>query len=97
MVSPALLGELDGAALADHRDLDLPRVLELPLDLAGDLVREEHRPVVVDLPGLDEDPDLSAGLDRVDLLDTRLLGGDLLERLQPADVVLERLAARARA
>jgi hypothetical protein len=34
----ALLGVLNGARLADDRDLDLARILELVLDLAGDLV-----------------------------------------------------------
>jgi hypothetical protein len=33
-----LLRELGGARLADHRDLDLARILELVLDLARDLV-----------------------------------------------------------
>ncbi len=42
-------GDVDRPALADHRHLDLARVLEVVLDLARDLVREQHRAVVVDL------------------------------------------------
>ncbi len=34
----ALLRELDGSRLADHRHFDLTRILELVLDLPGDLV-----------------------------------------------------------
>ena len=59
-------------------------------------MREEHRRVVVDLARLDDDPDLAARLERVDLLDSRLLCRDLLERLEPANVALEALAAGAR-
>jgi hypothetical protein len=57
-----LLRDLDGPALADHDHLDLARILELILDLARDLVREEDGAVVVDLRRLDDDPDLAAGL-----------------------------------
>src|ERR1700759_2343173 len=52
--------DVDRPALADHRHLDLPGVLEMVLDLAGDLVREEHGAVVVDLVRLDEHADLAA-------------------------------------
>src|SRR5207237_1050182 len=86
--------ELDSARLADHGHLDLTGVLELVLDLAGDLVGEQHRRVVVDLLRLDDDTDLAAGLERVDLLDALVAGGDAFERLEPLDVVLEALAAR---
>src|SRR5207249_4611283 len=90
-----LLRELDRARLPDHGHLDLARVLELALDLAGDLMRQEHRCVVVDLARLYDDADLAARLERVDLLDSGLLCRDLLERLQPSDVALEALAACA--
>ena len=36
-------------ALADHRDLDLARVLHLPLDRRRDLVGDQRGPLVVDL------------------------------------------------
>jgi hypothetical protein len=81
----------------DHRHLDLARVLELLLDLAGDLVREQRQRVVVDRAGRDHDPDLAAGLHRVDLVDALVALGDLLELAQALDVRLERLAAGARA
>ena len=44
-----LLGDFDRAALADDRHLDLARILELVLDLARDLVRQQHGAVVVHL------------------------------------------------
>ncbi len=46
------LAQLDGARLADDRHLDLPRVLELLLDLAGDLVGEQHGVSSSTSPGL---------------------------------------------
>src|SRR5207249_4086774 len=91
----ALLRDLDGARLANDDDLHLPRVLELVLDLASDLVGEEHGAVVVDLGGLDDHPDLASGLKRVRLRDSWLRARQLLKRPESADVVLERLAAGA--
>src|SRR5215510_15276986 len=82
-VAPHLLRVLDRARLAHHRDLDLARVLELLLDLLGDVARHDLRREVVDVLGLDHDPDLAAGLHRVDLLDARIARADLLEPLEP--------------
>src|SRR5579875_1238928 len=84
-----------GARLANHRDLDLPRVLELLLDRARDLVGEQRRSVVVDAARGDHHADLSPRLHRVDLLDPVVPAGDLLEVAQALDVLLEGLAARA--
>src|SRR3954464_15549655 len=89
---PQLLRVIDGPALADDRDLDLARVFELVLDLAGDLVREEDGGIVVDLLWLDEHADLAAGLEGVDPIDASVAGGDLLERLLSIDVLLQALA-----
>ena len=83
--------------LPDDGHLDLTRVLQLALDLAGDLVREEDSRVVVDLGRLDHDPDLPARLKRIDPFDALLRRRDLLERLEALDVVLQALAARTRA
>src|SRR6185312_10025751 len=52
--------------------------------------------IVVDLGRLDDHPDLATGLERIRLRDARLRDGDLLERREPLDVMLEALAARAR-
>src|SRR5215213_5103236 len=76
--------------LADHRHLDLPGILELLLDLAGDLVREEHRAVVVQRPRLDHHADLAPGLHGVDLVHAVVARGDLLQVAQALDVLLER-------
>ena len=83
------------ARLPDHGDLDLAGVLELLLDLARDLVREQHGAVVVERAGDDHHADLAAGLHRVDLVDALVAGGDPLEVAQALDVLLERLAAGA--
>src|SRR5688572_13800143 len=64
------------ARLPDHRDLDLAGVLELLLDLARDLVREQDGAVVVERARLHHHADLAAGLHRVDLVDAVVAGGD---------------------
>src|SRR5919107_3936132 len=86
---------VDGARLADHRDLDLAGVLELLLDLARNVARQRDRAVVVDAVRRDDHADLAPGLHRVDLVDAGVAGGDVLEVAQALDVLLERLAARA--
>src|SRR6478752_5030231 len=83
------------SGLPDHRHLDLTGVLELLLDLAGDLVREQDGAVVVEGAGVEHDADLAARLHRVDLVDAVVAGGDLLEVSQALDVLLERLPAGA--
>src|SRR5262245_53165601 len=67
--------------LPDHRDLDHPGVVELALDLARDLPREALGPVVVDLGGPDDDPDLPTRLHGVGALHARLGRGQVLERV----------------
>src|SRR5215203_7521728 len=93
----ALSSVVGGPRLPDDGHLDLTRVLELLLDLAGDLVGEQHRPVVIERAGLDHHADLAAGLHGVDLVHAVVAGGDLLEVAEALDVLLERLAAGARA
>src|SRR4051795_8942113 len=90
-----LLRVLDRARLPDHGYLDLARELELLLDLAGDLVREQGGAVVVELTRRNHDADLAPGLHRVDLVHARVAGRDLLEVAQPGDVLLERLPTGA--
>src|SRR3954447_20858236 len=91
----ASLREVDRAALAYHRHLDLTGVLELLLHVACDAVREQGGLVVVDLLRLDDHADLATSLHRVDLLDAVVALGDLLELPEALRVVLERLAACA--
>src|SRR4051812_20477394 len=81
--------------LPDHRDLDLAGVLELLLDLPGDLVREQDGAVVVEGAGVEHDADLAARLHRVDLVHALMAGRDVLEVAQALDVLLQRLAAGA--
>src|SRR6185437_2881366 len=74
-----LPGVLHRPGLADDRDLDLAWILELLLDLAGDLVGQQRGRVVVDGPRGHHDPDLASRLHGVDLVDAVVAGGDLLE------------------
>src|SRR5207237_10176193 len=75
------------AGLADHRDLDLTRVLQRVLDLLCDVAGEPCRLKIVELLGLDHDPDLAARLDRERFLDAREAVRDAFELLAPLDVV----------
>src|SRR4051794_28153458 len=93
MVGGSLARVVRGARLADDGHLDLARILELLLDLAGDLVRQEDGAVVVERARLDHHADLAAGLHGIDLVDAVVARRDLLEVAQPLDVLLERLAA----
>src|SRR3954454_10531406 len=81
--------------LADDGHLDLAWILELLLDLAGDLVAEQDRAVVVERAGHDHHADLAAGLHGVDLVDAVVAGRDLLEGAPGPYVLLARLAAGA--
>src|SRR5450756_1567172 len=90
-----LLGDVDGAALADHGDPDLARVVELVLDVPGDLAGQQRRGVVVDLGRLDHHAHLVARLHGEAFLHALLALRDAFQRLEPLDVVLERLAAGA--
>src|SRR5712692_11923812 len=69
--SMSLAGKIHRAGLADHHDLDLAGILQLPLDLAGDLLGELARPAVVDGVRRDHHPHLASRLDGEDLLDAR--------------------------
>ena len=82
--------------LADHRDLDRARVLELALDPAPELLGDVAGPVVRDLLGRDDDPDLPARLDGERLLDALDRHREVLQALEPLDVALHGLGARAR-
>src|SRR4051794_10103976 len=84
------------ARLPDHGHLDLARIFELLLDLARDLVREQHGAVVVEGAGLHHHADLAARLHGVDLVDAVVAGGGVLEGAQAPDVLLERLPPGAR-
>src|SRR3954453_16782653 len=52
--------------LPDHGDLDLPRVLDILLDLASDLVAEQDGVVVVERAGHDHHAVLAPELNRID-------------------------------
>src|SRR5438552_14303166 len=90
-----LFGVLHRAGLADDRDLDLTRVLQRVLDLLCDVARQPRRLKIVELLGLDHDPDLATRLDRERFFDARKAVRDAFEFLEPLDVVRVDLAVSA--
>ena len=73
-----------------------PGVLELLLDVAGDLVGQQGGRVVVDLLGVHDHADLAARVHGVDLVHAHVAARDLLELVEALHVLLERLAAGTR-
>src|SRR2546426_749030 len=90
--SMSLAGKIHRARLADDDDLDLAGILQLALDLAGDLVGQLGRPAVVDGVGRHDDAHLAPRLNGEHLLDPRELTRELLQLGEALDVGLERLA-----
>src|SRR4029450_8518051 len=87
------LGIVDGARLANDRDLDLARVLELAFDAPRDVFRQPDGFFVRDVLALHHDPDFAARLER-ERLRYALEGiGNPFDLLQPFDVRLENVAA----
>src|SRR5258705_10097000 len=84
-----------GARFADHRHLDLSRILELVLDPARDVLRKPDRFLIGDLFALDHDADFAAGLQREGLRDTLEGVGDPFELFEALDVAFEDVAPRA--
>src|SRR5262249_14014592 len=89
--------KLHGPRLADHRHLDLAGVVELLLDGLGDVAADLDRVAVARLAGVGDDAHLAAGLDGVRVLHTGEARRHRLQLLQALDVLLQRLAAGARA
>src|ERR1700674_412050 len=91
-----LLGVFNSSSVPDDGASDLARKAQLGLDPFRDVPRHQLGSGVVDLLRLDQDPDLAPGLDGVGLLDPLEGICDLLQLLQPLDISLQRLPARAR-
>src|SRR6266542_4464611 len=89
-------GIVDGARLANHRDLDLARIFELVFDTARDILRQPDGFLVGDLFALDHDADLAAGLQRDRLRHAAERIGNAFQLLESLDVRLEDVAARSR-
>src|SRR5665811_1394717 len=89
-------GVVGRAALTDDGDLDPTRIADLALDRGGDLVRDQCRPLVVDLARVDHHPHLATGLHRIDLFHPGVTGGELLELTQASHVAFQGVAAGAR-
>src|SRR5581483_11013642 len=90
-----LFGVLHGPRLSDHRDLDLPGILQLLLHLLRDVPGHDLGLEVVDLPRLDHDADLAPGLHRVRLFHAGVARADLLQALESLDVGFQALPAGA--
>jgi hypothetical protein len=93
---PSLSGIFHSPHFADDRDLDLTRIIELVLDLLGDVLGHQGSALVGDLLAFDDDSDLPARLKGEGLGDALKGMGDLLELLQPLNVGLQKLAPRPR-
>src|SRR5512139_3278252 len=78
---PGSFRKVNGPGFSDDRYLDLPRVLELRLDPLRDVLRHPEALVVVHLLRVDDDAQLSPGLDGVGLLDPLHAVRHLLELL----------------
>src|SRR5712691_6819803 len=94
--SMSLAGKVHRAGLADDHHLDLAGVLELALDLAGDLLGELARLAVVDRVRGHHHAHLPARLDGEHFFHARELARDLLQLGEPLDIRLERFAPRPR-
>src|SRR5665213_991211 len=81
--------------LADHGDLDGARVLQVRLDAPPEFLGDVAGPVVRDLLRGHDDAYLPAGLYGERLLDPADRHRELLQPLEPLDVVLHGLGARA--
>src|SRR5665811_1884552 len=89
-------GVVGRAALTDDGDLDPTRLADLALDRGGDLVRDQCRPLVVDLARVDPPTHLESVLHRIDLFHPGVTGGELLELTQASHVAFQGVAAGAR-
>src|SRR5450755_2242891 len=88
-------GKVHRPLLANDHDLDLPRVLQLGLDAARNLLAQRGHAKVVHVIRIDDHPDLSPGLNGEDLVDTGIARRDPFEALEALHVGLERLTPRA--
>ena len=88
----ALPGQFGGPGLADYAHLDLPRILQVFLDLSGDVLGQPDGGQVIHIFGLDDDANLAAGLDGVGLQDTAERVADIFQGLDAANIGFEGFA-----
>src|SRR5829696_171953 len=93
--APLLPGHLANPALADNRHLYLARILEVTLYLLGDVVDQLGGDTVVHFGGLDHNPYLTSGLDRIGFVYPSVAEGDVLQGAQALYVGLRCLAPGA--
>src|SRR5215207_5352712 len=92
---PLLPGHLANPAFADNRHLYLAGILEVTLYLLGDVVGQLGGDTVVHFGGLDHNPYLTSGLDRIGFVYASVAEGDVLQGAQALYVGLRRLAPGA--
>src|SRR6185295_7502177 len=90
-IRPALPGKIHRPCLPNDNHPDLPGILQLALDLSGDLLGELLRSGVVDRVGRHHHTHLAPRLDGEDLLDALELRRNLFELGEPLHVGLEGL------
>ena len=80
------MGVFDATGFTDDGHANLPGVLEFIFDLGADVVGEDHGVVVGDLGGVDDDTQITAGLDGIGLDNPLERGSELFEFIDSVDV-----------
>ena len=92
----ALFRVIDCACLADNIDFDLARVLQLGLDLLGNVAGQQCDGIVTHFVRLRDDSDFTSRLNRVGILNALGCICNFLKVQQTLDVGLECLTSCAR-
>jgi hypothetical protein len=85
---PNLPGRLCCPGLPNHHHLDLPWILQVILDLFGDLFGQAEGCQIVNFVGIDQHPHFAAGLDGIGLGDAREGIADILKGLDALNLGL---------
>ena len=92
---PALLGKVNRPGLSNDGDSDLAGILKALFDATGYVLGKLDSRQVIDLVGLDHDPDLATCLDGIGLGDTPKRIGDILKTLDAFQIVVQAFTAGA--
>lgn len=90
------LRKIDEPAFPDHRDLDLPRIGQLLLDLLGQFPRELKTFRISEIFLLDDYANFPSSLNGIGFLDALVDGRQRLQLFQPLYIGFQRLATGAR-
>src|SRR5579872_5321323 len=89
-------GKVHRPLLADHDHFDLPRILQLALDAARDLLAQRRHANVVHVVGIHDHANLAPRLNCENLVHAGVARGDPFQALEPLHIGLERFTSRAR-